>query len=91
MQDNRIKLAGLVAGVLVVVGIISLLTFTPAGVDITKGVSADIRDVATGNVKVISTEDYQQLLDNLNLAIQADETTRLAIIQDTISAVNNWE
>lgn len=92
MQDNRIKLAGLVAGVLVVVGVISLLTLTPAGrVTITNGVSADIGSVATGNVVVISDTDYQKLLDRLNQSIQVDETTRLTIIQEAISTVNSWK
>lgn len=91
MQSHKLKLAGLVAGMIVVVGVIGILTFTPAkGLNTIGGTSADIGDIATGNVIVISTADYQQLLDKLIQSTQADETTRLTIIQGVIHNLENW-
>lgn len=88
MEAHHLKICGMVAGVVVVVGVIGLLTLTPAGrLRTIGGTSADIGDVATGNVVVISRADYQQMLDQLKGYADADETTRTVIIQGVIHSL----
>lgn len=92
METHQLKLAGLVAGAIIVVGVISVLTFTPAGrLNTIRGTSADVGDVATGNVVVMAKDDYQKILTQLRDYANADETTRSAIIQEVIHSLESWQ
>lgn len=88
MEAQQLKIAGMVAGVVVVIGVIGLLALTDAGrLRTIGGTSADVGDIATGKVVVISKADYQQMLDQLKSYATADETTRTAIIQGVIHSL----
>jgi len=85
MVSSKLKLAGFIAGLIIVVGIVSLLTLTPAGrLKTIGGTSADVGDIASGQIILISRSQYQDLLDKLRSYANADETTRSAIIQEAI-------
>ncbi|MFH0912586.1 MAG: hypothetical protein V1807_02940 [Patescibacteria group bacterium] len=90
-MNNQIKIASLVAGAIVVVGVIGVLAFTPAGqLRTIGGTSADVGDIVAGNVIVVSQADYQLLLAELQSYAEADETTRSTIIQEAIRVLSGW-
>ena len=92
MEIYQLKLAGLVAGAIVVVGVIGVLTFTPLGrLNTIGGTSADVGDVATGNVVVVAKDNYQEILAQLKSYANADEATRSTIIQEVIHSLENWQ
>jgi len=94
MQDHRLKIAGLLAGVVVIVGVIGILTLTPASrIKTITGTSADIGDLvdlAAGDSVIIPSVKYQELIDQLKQLVEADDATRTTIIQGVIQNLESW-
>lgn len=87
MQSHQLKLAGLVAGVIVVVGILSLLVFAPAGIG---GISAYIGEKQPpAGYAWITKSDWQEALAKLKSYPQANETTREQIIQEVFQILDS--
>jgi hypothetical protein len=84
MQTHQLKIAGIIAGVVVVVGVISLLALLPAGV---QGISADVLQ-PTGYALIPKT-DWQTALDNLKLYPISDQATQSQIIQEVIQILES--
>ena len=87
MQTHQLKLAGLVAGVIVVVGILSLLVFSPTGVG---GISAYRGEKQPpAGYAWITKSLWQEALAKLKSYSQVDETTREQIIQEVIQILES--
>lgn len=64
VDKSKLKMTGMVAAIIAVVGITVIIANSQVG--LTGGVSADVKDLATGNVTVMSKEDYDSVLVKLN-------------------------
>ncbi|OGB74574.1 hypothetical protein A2V68_03185 [candidate division Kazan bacterium RBG_13_50_9] len=78
----KLKIAGMVAAVIVVVGVTTLIAKSnfPG-----KGVSADLGDVAAGAVVVMGQETYDALLADLGQYFkETDQSSQDNIIKDVV-------
>ena len=64
VDGSKLKTTGMVAAVIAVVGIIVIIGSSQVG--LTGGVSADVKDLAAGNVTVMSRDSYDSALAKLN-------------------------
>lgn len=87
MVKSDLKIAGLLAVAVVVVGatiIISRISL------LDKGVSADLGDIAAGEVVVISQTDYQMALDQLgDYFTTADKSAQDNIVSDVVKILES--
>ena len=87
MQKHQLKLAGLVAGVIVVVGVISLLVFAPSGIS---GISADIGEkYSLEGYARITKPAWQEAVTKLKSYPEADNTTREHIMQEVLQVLES--
>ena len=87
MQKHHLKSAGLVAGVIVIVGVLSLLVFTPAGIS---GISADIGQKASlEGYALIAQPAWQTAITKLKSYPEADNTTREQIMQEVLQVLES--
>jgi len=86
MNKSSLKIAGLLAVAVAVTGATLLISRgTLPG-----GVSADLGDIAAGEVVVISQTDYQAALDQLgDYFTTADKTTQDNIVLDVVKILEN--
>lgn len=88
MTKTNLKIAGLLAVAVVVVGATIMIASSSLG----EGVSADLGDVAAGNVVVISQTDYQAVLDQLgNYFTTTDKTTQDNIVSDVVKILQDTQ
>lgn len=82
----KLKIAGMVAAIVVVVGITAMIATSKLP---GSGVSADIADVASGAVVVISQDTYNDILSELENYFEEgdDQTAQDNIIQDVVNTL----
>ncbi|MFA5967034.1 MAG: hypothetical protein WC805_00755 [Patescibacteria group bacterium] len=87
MHQHQLKLAGLVAGVIVVVGVLSILVFTPDGIS---GISADIGEKPSlEGYALISKPVWEDAVIKLKSYQEADNNTREQIIQEVLQVLES--
>lgn len=88
MESHQLKLAGLVAGVIVVGGILSWLAFAPEGI---KGISASVgqQPSTSQDYAWIMRPDWQRALVLLRSYVESDNATRERIIQEVIQVLES--
>jgi len=87
MQAHQLKSAGLIAGVIVVVGVLSLLVFTPTGIS---GISADIGEkAAPEGYALISKPAWENAVAKLKSYPESDDTTREQIMQEVLQILES--
>lgn len=84
------KIAGMLAAAIIVVGGIVIVGNSSVGTSIT-GTSASATDVATGNILIVSTESYDDILDKLGeyFADDIDQATKDRIVQDSLQLLQS--
>lgn len=87
VDKSKLKVTGMVAAVIAVVGITFIIGKSSITSELTKGVSADIGDIAAGEVVLIPTDDYNSVLAKLDeYFIRAgDEVTRDTLITEAVN------
>lgn len=85
MTKSNLKIAGLLAVAVVAIGATVLVSNIAP-----KGVSADIKDIAAGEVVLIPQDDYQMALEKLGDYFTApDKTTQDNIISDVVKILQD--
>ena len=86
MNKTNLKIAGLLAVAVVVVGATIIIASSSLG----EGVSADLGDVAAGEVVLMPQDDYQMALEKLGDYFMAtDKTTQDNIISDVVKILQD--
>jgi len=86
MIKTNLKTAGLLAVAVVAIGATILISRVSVG----RGVSADLGDVVTGSVVVISQTDYQSALDQLgDYFTTADKSAQDNIVSDVVKILES--
>ena len=84
------KMAGMLAAAIVVVGGIVIVGNSSVGTTVT-GTSASATDVAAGNILIVSTGEYDDILDRLNGYFEEgiDQATKDTIVQESIDHIKS--
>lgn len=90
VDKSKLKVTGMLAAVIAVVGI-TVVIANSSVVDLTRGVSADLGDLATGSVTVMSTEDYDLVLDKLTeyFDIATDQTLQDNLVAEVVNILQD--
>jgi len=85
VDKSKLKAAGMVAAVIAVVGVIVIVG--NGQISLTKGVSADLGDLAVGKVTVMSQETYDTAVKKLNayFAEAGNKTAQDTLITEVVN------
>ena len=90
-RAQKLKLSGMVVAVLVVVGVTAIIANSKFTGGLAGGVSADLGDLATGKVVVLSQETYDTALAKLTdyFGQQGSQSTQDKIVADVVKMLQD--
>lgn len=89
VDRNKLKVSGMIAAVIAVVGVTFIIANSGIGGGGLAGVSADVQDLATGAVVVMSRETYQDALARLNSYFDKDQAAQDKIVADVVKMLRD--
>jgi len=89
VDQGKLKVTGMVAAVIAVVGVTVIIA--NSSVSLTKGVSADLGDLAAGNVTVMSRESYDAAVAKLNeyFVQSGDKTAQDNLVAEVVNILKD--
>lgn len=72
-----------------VIGVTVIIANSEVGGGLTRGVSADVKDLVTGAVVVMSQETYQDALARLNSYFDKDQAAQDKIVADVVKMLRD--
>jgi hypothetical protein len=89
VDKSKLQVTGMVAAIIAVVGVTVIIA--NSSIDLTRGVSADLGDLATGAVTVMSRDDYDAAVTKLNdyFAKAGDKTAQDNLVAEVVNILQN--
>lgn len=87
-NSSKLKVSGMLAAVIVVVGTIAIISNST--LYDSSGVSADVADLATGDAIIVPLSVHQEVIGDLNsyFELQDDKVAQDKIIQEVVNTLS---